>query len=126
MRALRVPPAVLALRAIVSLLIATSCYGLWTMATDRPGILAQFPGADSPLYELMFASGALGLIAAIGLLRLRRWAVALYAVVVAAMLAMDEAAEAPRAHQAAVAIGATLVMLCSWLARAHFKPRRHR
>lgn len=121
---MRAPKSVLALRWIVSLLMLGSVRGLWTMATDRPGILAQFPGAVSPLYECLFVLGVLGLLAAVGMLLLRRWAFILYAAVVVAMLVLDELADGPRTHQAAVAGGALLVFLCAWSARATLQSRQ--
>lgn len=115
---------VLALRAVVALLALGTLNGLWRMASDRPAILEQFPGAVSPLYEAMFAAGVAGLVAAVGLSCLRRWALWLYYGVVAAMLVLDEWARAPRLHQAAVLTGAALIGACAWAARRSLLPRK--
>lgn len=117
------PWPVFALRAVVVLLMLGTLDGLWQMASDRPAILAQFPGATSPLYELMFASGVVGLVAAAGMFFLRRWALWLYFGVVAAMLVLDQQARAPRLHQAAVLTGAALIGACAWAARGRLLPQ---
>lgn len=113
--------AAIALRTVAALLMLSTGFGLWRMATDREAIVARFPGAEGALYWSLFASGVFGLVAAAGIIALRRWGLWLYALVVVAMLVLDESARAPRAHQAAVLAGAAAIGACAWWARASFR-----